>query len=128
MCYSEGQAHLDYDQTSIITLPNGTSYTSGYAMICSSDYVYAPICNSTVNDALAALVCSSLGYSDGFAGILYGSPDNYYPVLSNNGVFDYYCPEYASYTGDCDFNITPAGGCTEHGGDALITCAYSASG
>lgn len=103
MCYSEGAAFLDYEQMSTIILPDGTYYISGYPMVCSSDYVYTPICNNTMTDALAALVCSSLqGYSDGFAGILYGSEFNYYPVLSNVGAFYHYCPEYASSSNDCN--------------------------
>ena len=127
-CFSEGGAHLDYDQRSSVYLPDDTSYISGHPMICDGSR-YVPVCCELINDTTAAFFCSSLGYSDGFAGIRYGSPDNFYPVLSNSTVIGYSCPSYAYSTSNCDFNFTDAGSCTcVNQESTLITCVQSSSG
>ena len=95
-------------------------------MICDGSR-YVPVCGELINDTTAAFFCSSQGYSDGFAGILYGSPDNFYPALSNSTVIAYSCPSYAYSTSDCDFTFTDAGDCVDQD-LALITCVRSSSG
>ena len=124
-CYTEGGPYFDYQQRSSVYLP-GTSYTSGHPMICDGSR-YVPVCGELVNDTTAALFCSSLGYSYGFGGIRYGSPDNFYPALSNSAAIDYSCPSYAYSTSDCNFTFTDAKNCVNQG-LALITCVHSYSG
>ena len=124
-CYREGEVYFDYQQTSSVDLPDGSRYTSGYPMICDGSR-YVPVCGELINDTTAALFCSSLGYSYGFTGIIYGSPDNFYPVLSNSTVIDYSCPSYAYSISDCYFNFTDAGDCVDQD-FAFITCVQSSS-
>lgn len=64
----------------------------------------------------------SLSYQSGYNYSLYGTSEDYFPVLTDRGVYDYTCPDYATSLSSCTFNYTTTGGCQANGGPGIVTC------
>ena len=122
-CYSTNEIQLYYDYNVYINFPNGTQFVIAYPQLCNDNYYsYAAICSSIITDYEADQICMSTGYTTGYAGALYGDSNDYYPLLTEDGVNEYYCPDYAYSIYDCQFNFTDGIGCTEENGPGQVTC------
>ena len=121
-CYYTNDIQLYYDRSAYISFPNGTQFIVAYPQICKDDYNYTAICSSIITDYEADQICMSTGYTTGYAGALYGNSNDYYPLLTKDGTYKYYCPDYADSIYECQFNFTDGLGCTEENGPGLVTC------
>ena len=119
-CYS---GSYTFNSNFYVQYPNGTSYTTGYFEICGTDSEYGVVCSDIVGDEEAQFLCASNGYVSGYPGTRFGSEFDFRPLLREQGVYGYTCPDYTNYFGDCQFNLTDGIGCTEDGGPGLITCS-----
>ena len=111
---------LYYNHSTYAYFPNGTQFIVVYPQICNDDYNYTAICSSIITEA--DQIRMSTGYTTGYAGALYGDSNDYYPLLTKDGVNEYYCPDYAYSIYDCQFNFTDGLGCTKENGPGLVTC------
>ena len=122
-CFPVNEAQFNY-QSANVNFSNGVNYYIGYFEICTSDYTYAATCSNALGDNEAVQLCNNQGYETGYAGTLFGTAQDFYPLLTVNGVNEYSCPDnyYSSNIYDCEFNFTEDSGCSEEGGPGLVTC------
>ena len=116
-CYSFGSVSL-FGQ-SRISFSNGTTFIVGYPAVCALSDYSAAICSVAIGPSEADEICRFSYYQSGYSFALYGESIDYFPLLTDSGVYNYNC------TGgfyDCTFNYTTANGCQSNGGPALITC------
>ena len=127
---SEGEVRLGeyylYNQKSYANgrFHNQTNFQIAYVKVCINGSFHV-LCNENLSVETASALCStSIGYSLGYPGPLYGSSSDYLLPESSNGVYNINCSGDSFSLNDCSFSIVAdtSDGCDANGGPALVTC------
>ena len=104
-------------------LSNGIPYAIGPVQLCINS-TYATVCNKGLNAYSATQLCHSIinPTSLGSPGLFGIDKNNLVYPLTSNALSDIQCPNEFFNSSACSFTFSSNNGCSDFGGDAVISC------